>query len=64
MCSFYDRTVYNECRESQAERVVEKEKSNFCDYFQLAVTAKSSNGVRDAAKAREALKALFAKKER
>ena len=32
-CTFYDPRVYNECRESQAERVVDKERSNFCDYF-------------------------------
>lgn len=32
-CEFYDSTAYNECREPQAERVVDKEKSNFCDYF-------------------------------
>jgi hypothetical protein len=25
--------TYNECRESQAERVIEKDRSNFCDYF-------------------------------
>lgn len=35
-CDFYDISAYNECRESQAERVVEKERSNFCDYFTLA----------------------------
>ena len=32
-CEFYDRSSYNECRDSSAERVVEKEKSNFCDFF-------------------------------
>jgi hypothetical protein len=32
-CSFYDPAVYNECREPQAERVVDKELANFCDYF-------------------------------
>jgi hypothetical protein len=32
-CTFHDPDSYNECRESQAERVVDKEKSNFCDYF-------------------------------
>lgn len=32
-CEFYDSNYNNECRESQADRVVEKEKSNFCDYF-------------------------------
>jgi hypothetical protein len=24
---------YNECREPQAERVIEKDRSNFCDFF-------------------------------
>lgn len=32
-CAHYDRSAYNECRESQAERVLEKERSNLCDYF-------------------------------
>ena len=32
-CEFYDPKAYNECRESSAERVVEKEKPNFCDQF-------------------------------
>lgn len=36
MCQFYDPKAYNECRESNADRVVDKEKANFCDYFKLA----------------------------
>ena len=32
-CRFYDPRAYNACRESQAERVVDKERGNFCDYF-------------------------------
>ena len=36
MCQFYDKSCYNECRESSAERVTDKEKANFCDYFKLA----------------------------
>jgi hypothetical protein len=32
-CLFYDPRAYNQCREPQAERVVEKDRSNFCDYF-------------------------------
>ena len=39
MCKFYDKSCYNECREPSAERVTDKEKANFCDYFKL-----SSNG--------------------
>jgi len=32
-CEFYEPGSYNECREPQAERVLEKNRSNFCDYF-------------------------------
>jgi hypothetical protein len=32
-CTFYDPKAYNECHEIQAERVVDKERSNYCDYF-------------------------------
>ncbi len=35
MCHFYDPKAYNECRESQADRVQDKEKANFCDYFKI-----------------------------
>lgn len=38
MCRFYDVTHYNECREPLAERVVEKEKFNFCNYFELSTS--------------------------
>lgn len=32
-CRFYDERIYNQCRETQAERVLDKDRSNFCDYF-------------------------------
>lgn len=32
-CQHYDPKVYNECRETQAEVIREKEKANYCDYF-------------------------------
>lgn len=35
MCNFYDNNSYNECRESSAERIVDKEKPNFCDFFKI-----------------------------
>lgn len=34
-CLFYDAKAYNECRESSADVVKDKERANFCDYFQL-----------------------------
>ncbi len=35
MCVYYDSSAYNECREPMAERIVEKEKANFCDFFKI-----------------------------
>jgi len=32
-CQHWDSKSYNECREPQADRVVEKDRSNFCDFF-------------------------------
>jgi hypothetical protein len=32
-CEYYDSSMNNGCREPQADRVVDKEKANFCDYF-------------------------------
>lgn len=34
-CSFWDPSAYNECREPQAERVLDKTSSNYCDYFEF-----------------------------
>ena len=35
-CLLYDRSSYNLCREHQAERVLDKEASNFCEFFAAA----------------------------
>jgi hypothetical protein len=35
MCGFFDTKAYNECREPTADRIVEKEKANFCDHYKL-----------------------------
>ena len=32
-CTFYDPAYHNQCREPQAERQVDKQVGNFCDYF-------------------------------
>jgi hypothetical protein len=53
MCDFFDPKIYNECRETSAERVVDKQKKNFCDYFILTTQeqrAADANSVLDAAK--------------
>jgi hypothetical protein len=68
----YDPAYNNQCRETMAERVVDKERSNFCEYFAPnADTAAASS--RPASSyptsrpsperdARERLEALFKKK--
>ena len=33
-CRFRDPGAHNQCRETQAEWVKEKDRSNFCDYFE------------------------------
>lgn len=61
-CLFYDSTAYNECREPQAERVLDKERANFCDYFQLAERPFSVGQKDAAAEAKKKLEELFRKK--
>jgi hypothetical protein len=34
-CAFYDVGRANQCFEPQAERVKEKDRSNYCDFFQF-----------------------------
>ena len=38
MCRFYAPEVYNECKEPSAQKVPEKEKPNYCDYFFITGT--------------------------
>jgi hypothetical protein len=62
-CEFYDVTKYNECSETNADRITDKEKSNFCDYFKPASQNKNQNQTLSAAeKAKLQLEALFKKK--
>lgn len=58
-CGFYDGNFNNECQENQADRVVDKEKANFCDYFKPGSGPGGQAATRDALKA--AADALFKK---
>lgn len=55
MCKFYDPRVYNECHETNAERLLDKEKSNFCDYFVLTDGSGTGNKKDDLLNAADAL---------
>jgi hypothetical protein len=59
-CEFYERGRANDCREPRAERVVEKEAGNFCDWFRPAAVASAAAG-ND--RARATLDDLFRKKK-
>lgn len=56
-CEHYDPSFNNECKENQAERVVEKEKSNFCDWFRPHGGSGGTSASRDDLKS--AAEALF-----
>ncbi len=58
-CKFYDLTAYNECREPEAERVVEKDKPNYCDYFEFKQTTTGGTVVDKKQEAFKALDDLF-----
>ena len=42
-CQHYSVSAYNECIETQADRVLEKERSNFCEYFRFADNKEARN---------------------
>ena len=56
-CEFYDPKVYNECRETSADVVRDKEKANYCEYFQPRASAggAAQNKKQDLLAAAEAL---------
>lgn len=55
-CIFYEEGRQNDCREERAERVVEKDRANFCDYFHFGAAVRAQDPV---AKAKADLAALF-----
>ena len=58
-CRFYDKFSYNECKETSADVVLEKDRANFCDYFQISDGAGGSNPTKEDLKS--AAEALFKK---
>lgn len=58
-CGFYDPAYNNQCREPMAERVVDKERANFCEYF---TPGKNRAAAAKPAITRKELDELFKKK--
>ena len=59
-CIHYDSTAYNQCRETNAEWVSDRERANRCDYFAFGDRSNDSAGV-EQARARGNLDDLFKK---
>jgi predicted RNA-binding Zn-ribbon protein involved in translation (DUF1610 family) len=55
-CRHYDRHARHECREPQAEWVRDKDKANFCDWFEM-----KPDGGKESAPGKNAFDALFRK---
>jgi hypothetical protein len=60
-CLHHDPAAYNECRESSAERVGDRERANRCDWFAPGEGGGGA-GFAAARKARADLEGLFKKK--
>ena len=61
-CKFYDQSAYNECKEVAAERIIDKERANFCDFFLPRGSKSNGVGYNKTLEAKKALENLFKKK--
>ena len=58
-CRFYDESAYNECRESSAEKVEDKERNNYCEYFDSLYKEEKDSGLSKKEAQLKAAEALF-----
>jgi len=59
LCEFYDPRVTSQCREERAEEVHDKEKANFCDWFNPRPDAHHPPGGEKIQAAKAKLDSLF-----
>jgi hypothetical protein len=59
MCDFFDPQIAQGCHEPMAEVIKEKERANFCNFFQLRPNAFQPKETGTADKAQAELDALF-----
>jgi len=62
-CGFHDPGAHNQCRESQADPVAEKDRANRCEWFRATGPAGARGVDRKQDDARAKLDALFGKKK-
>lgn len=64
-CQNYDEASYNECKDSAADRILDKEKSNYCDFYIAKADGSASSSNASAPSKADLLaqaEALFKKK--
>ena len=61
-CKFYALSAYKECKDGAAERIVDKERANFCDFFLPRGSKVNGGGYNKTLEAKKALENLFKKK--
>ena len=59
MCEFFDTAVADSCREPVADRVLEKERANFCGYLRISSRKWVASDTSTSDQARQDLDALF-----
>ena len=59
MCVYFDADVPRQCREDDAEEVIDKEKLNFCDWYVASANAFDAGRADEATRAQKQLDALF-----
>jgi hypothetical protein len=58
-CRFYDTAVSHQCREPQADWVIDKVRANFCEFFSFIEGARPQAAQEDTTSARDRFNKLF-----
>jgi hypothetical protein len=61
-CEHYDPKVYNECKETSADKVRDRDRANYCEYFRARGSASTSAAGKAKNDLLSAAEALFKKK--
>lgn len=60
-CDFFDPNIYNECRETAADRVTDKDKANYCEFFVPSTKSEKQATHNPVDEAKRKLEELFRK---
>ena len=61
-CEFYDVKSNSECRERITDRIKDKDRANFCDFFKMGIPLHNAKEAEQISDAKRKLEELFKKK--